>query len=495
MKPLMSDAEIKRRKKLQGNLSMVGGTLGLGALAARGGATVMAGKRVGKLVRVAPHPAREQKLKDISTGLTTVGAGLGGAGAYNFAAYTKAESRKRSQFQKNYGGTMDFGLDGVRQGRRVVEEDEVSKAIRLNSKDRQDINSAGNTGAVIGAAGGAVAAQTARAGKAAGAGYSLSRGVLHSAPAEAIGAAGRAARVGIRTPSRALFTTTAAGSIGASIAAATRKKKKIIAAKEADVSKADWMNITEHQRRARDSRRTQRRGNTVAALGYSAAGTSAGLSMARGKNAVRQARNVAVSTKRVGQAEWKMRGVKGPLRAKARSRNLTALKGVARRNGYGVGLLAGGAAVAGGLATSAGAHANEKRHDRAIASQRKQRALTSVGKAYDPERNRQRRLDHASTASAGLAGATGAAAVVTAKGALGKPSRPTWKMNAKKATSTKVMSKPTGVFAASGKEVRAAGKGLGKAGALGLTAVGLGVGADRIRSYKQGRGGRYTPLH
>lgn len=458
-KPLMSDAEIRRRKKVQGNLSIVGGTLGLTALGARGGATAFAGKRAGKLLRVAGDPQREQKLKDISTGLTTAGAGLGGAGAYNFAAYTKAESRKRSlNVKKSWEAPMDFGLGGVQQG------ENVSKA--YTSSERRDINSAGNHGIVPGAAGGYAAYKGARAAKGAKWGYQMSRD-LGSSAGRSVKAGAKLIPIAAKAPGKYSIPAALGGAYAGAVGNGYRKQRQIDRSKQ--VHKAsDWMNITEHQRRARDSRRTQRRGASAAALGYTVGAGSAGLAMVHQKNPVHQVRNVAVSTKNVGEAAWKMRGVKGPMASMARKGNLKALKGVAGRNKYGVGVIAGGAAMAGGLATSAGARANEKRHDRAIARLRQNR----VTKAYDPERNRQRRLDHYATAASIGAGAAATGALIA-----GHKATP----GLKKLVNVKSHSKTL--------------KTTGAATGLGLTAVGLGVGSDRIRGYKNGRGGRYTPLH
>ena len=112
-KPVQSDASIRRRKKLQGNISIAGGTLGLTALGLKGGSVARAGGRAGKLLKITPNKKLSNKLKDASTGVTTLGAGIGGLGAYNFASYTKAEARKRGPIKKRF------------------EMDEISKAAKL----------------------------------------------------------------------------------------------------------------------------------------------------------------------------------------------------------------------------------------------------------------------------------------------------------------------------------------------------------------------------
>lgn len=106
-KPLMSDAELRRRKKLQGKISQTTGALGLGALgatmvASRGGRNTL--RRIPQLKGVLKKPPPKDPDRDrIKGGITPVlatSAGLGGLGAFNFAAYTNAESRKRQTMAK-----------------------------------------------------------------------------------------------------------------------------------------------------------------------------------------------------------------------------------------------------------------------------------------------------------------------------------------------------------------------------------------------------------
>lgn len=92
---LMSDAEIRRRKKIQGAVSVTTATLGLAALGSRGAGAAV--NRAAKLKKLSPSAAKlGPKLNSASTTLTTTGAGVGGVGGYNFAAYTNAEGRKRT---------------------------------------------------------------------------------------------------------------------------------------------------------------------------------------------------------------------------------------------------------------------------------------------------------------------------------------------------------------------------------------------------------------
>lgn len=112
MARLMSDAELRRRKKAQAHLSQIGGTLGLAALGTKG-AKVFSGSRAAKkvpgLVGRKIRTANPQKLENTTTGLLTAGAGLGGAGAFNFAAVQNAEARKRPRKPVAKAYTLEMG--------------------------------------------------------------------------------------------------------------------------------------------------------------------------------------------------------------------------------------------------------------------------------------------------------------------------------------------------------------------------------------------------
>jgi hypothetical protein len=96
---LMSDTEIRHRKKIQGHISQATGGLGLTAL----GGTLLSTKTGGKGTKAAfklvgrdrPGFLKPKKLKKATAPILATSAGIGGAGAFNFAAYTNAESRKR----------------------------------------------------------------------------------------------------------------------------------------------------------------------------------------------------------------------------------------------------------------------------------------------------------------------------------------------------------------------------------------------------------------
>ena len=103
--PAKQNKRIARQKKAQAVTSLVGGTLGLSALATRGRGAQLARKG-------SAFAARAEKANRTSTTLTTAGAGIGGLGAYNFASYTNAEAKERKKgIRKMADGTEDpFGI-------------------------------------------------------------------------------------------------------------------------------------------------------------------------------------------------------------------------------------------------------------------------------------------------------------------------------------------------------------------------------------------------
>lgn len=177
---LMSDAELRRRKRLQGHLSQTTGTLGLAALggtlaASRGGRTAL--RKIPQLERrikaPAPKDPDRDKIKGAVTPVLATSAGLGGLGAFNFAAYTNAESRKRQQLapkkpvRKGMDMPIEMGHYGE-EGRPVLPtmiEAEIEKAwtpvaSNFNSeRSRQKRGKAYEGAALVGAgAGGAYTA-------------------------------------------------------------------------------------------------------------------------------------------------------------------------------------------------------------------------------------------------------------------------------------------------------------------------------------------------
>ena len=121
-KRIMSDAEIKRRKKIGSHLSQAGGAVGLTALggtllASRGGRNAMRA-----IPKLRPHVAAPKTLKadrdkiqGVVNPLLATGAGLGGVGAFNFASYTGAEARKRTMtpaVKKSLDSGLEMGYFG-----------------------------------------------------------------------------------------------------------------------------------------------------------------------------------------------------------------------------------------------------------------------------------------------------------------------------------------------------------------------------------------------
>lgn len=99
----MSDTEIRHRKKVQGQISRTTSTLGLSGLGMLG-ASVAAKKNpaVLKPLRKIPKLKKvsDSHLRETAQNVGLVSGGIGGVGGYNFAAYTNAESRKKSQMVK-----------------------------------------------------------------------------------------------------------------------------------------------------------------------------------------------------------------------------------------------------------------------------------------------------------------------------------------------------------------------------------------------------------
>lgn len=176
MNRLMSDAEIRRRKKVQGHVSQATGALGLGALAgtlaaSRGGRTTLRKIPALKDKIAAPKPLKpdRDRIKGAVTPVLATSAGLGGAGAFNFASYTGAESRKRKQaVVKSMGVEMGFYGEEGHQG--VIEKAWESTASTFDSEgSRKKRSKSYESGALVGAG----AAGTY-------AGYQGKRGVHHA---------------------------------------------------------------------------------------------------------------------------------------------------------------------------------------------------------------------------------------------------------------------------------------------------------------------------
>jgi hypothetical protein len=113
-----------------------------------------------------------------------------------------------------------------------------------------------------------------------------------------------------------------------------------------------------------------------------------------------------------------------------------------------------------------------------------------ISKAYDPEKNRQKRLDAYSVGSA-----AGAGAAATGSALYGRKAYRSGKMANMRLNAAGTTGGPQSATAVKGavKHGKNAVKSGGKSGALGLTALGLGAGAMKIENYKRERGRSYSP--
>lgn len=111
----MSDTEIRRRKQAQSRVSQATGALGLTSLGAFAASKVPGSKMMTKTPRLRRIANRvdTKKAENIALGTSTAGAGLGGAGSFNFAAYTGAESKKKKPVAKSAPSPFEDGFYGV----------------------------------------------------------------------------------------------------------------------------------------------------------------------------------------------------------------------------------------------------------------------------------------------------------------------------------------------------------------------------------------------
>ena len=292
-----------------------------------------------------------------------------------------------------------------------------------------------------------------------------------------------------------------------------------------EVSKKDWKNISEHQRGARNARRTKRYGGTAAGWGGAAVLAGTGAAAARGHSAGAQAVRAAKLSTRAGKQF--VGGVKiargaGANPAVGRAQQNLALKNLKNwtvmENPYGSDVLGGGGLMGGGLATTGAGAAKERYHENAIARQRKAR-VTKAYTPYDPEARRKRRLDGYATGLAATAGAAGGGA-----GVYGAQARQSYRAGRAAANEYSDLARRTARarpnidsspnIGAAKASVRAFNEGQdalasraksaletanrsrkaakvkgGRSAALGAAGVGALVGADQVRRYRN-RGGR-----
>lgn len=149
--PLLSNTEIRQRKRKQAHISQTTGALGAAAVGTTLAGTkklnpkILTGLKAVGVKNPAKYASRE-KIKDATTPILATSGGLGAVGSFNFARYTAAESRKknpvakRSPFEDGYYGVVAKAFDSERD--------------RMKRADRYE------TASVVGAgAGGALTAQ------------------------------------------------------------------------------------------------------------------------------------------------------------------------------------------------------------------------------------------------------------------------------------------------------------------------------------------------
>ncbi len=126
---LMSDAELRRRRKLQGKIGRTTSTLGLGGLGITG-AAALASRKPGMLKAIPKAKnLTPEKLRNTAINTGIVSGGIGGVGGFNQASIYSDEARRRKQTVKKELG-MDMGYYGE-EGRPLTHEEieaEIEKA-------------------------------------------------------------------------------------------------------------------------------------------------------------------------------------------------------------------------------------------------------------------------------------------------------------------------------------------------------------------------------
>lgn len=89
----MSDTELNHRKKAMAGTAIVGSTLGLAALGSKGVSSAL--PKLGKIGKTPRGQAYARKLDRAATNLAIGGAGVGGAGGFNFASVQNEEAKRK----------------------------------------------------------------------------------------------------------------------------------------------------------------------------------------------------------------------------------------------------------------------------------------------------------------------------------------------------------------------------------------------------------------
>lgn len=116
------DKQLQRRKQAGRNISLVAGTMGLGALGLRAPELARA---TGKIPRAAKVPGlgrlarREQGATKASNALGVAAIGTGSVGSFNYASQQKLERKKFAKAQLAFPGMPDKPFKALRTGKRV----------------------------------------------------------------------------------------------------------------------------------------------------------------------------------------------------------------------------------------------------------------------------------------------------------------------------------------------------------------------------------------
>lgn len=136
----MTDVELRRRKKLAGNIAMTTSTVGLGGLGLLGAGVAL----------------KKPRLTKIATTGSIVNGGIGGAGGYNFAAINRAEAKKRPVAKGWSRQQMDEMTQGgkIRLSRAIgLTGPPVSKAFDAERNRQNRARNQTKAAATVGAAG------------------------------------------------------------------------------------------------------------------------------------------------------------------------------------------------------------------------------------------------------------------------------------------------------------------------------------------------------
>ena len=507
------DKRLRHQKKASAVTSLVGGTAGLAGL--------------GLLA------ARRPKGAAVAT---TISGGVGGVGAYNFASIQNQESKKRGPKQNVYVvrnkkqikgiksglepvtkglDMMDFGLSDVHQGEAelVSKRGGESAASAAHDKMAHRRDTQANVAATAGGAGllgayGADVHAAIGAQKRTNFPRKYQGSLLKARAKEAVGGY-KSARMGTWSPEfgkpiprRKLvkpMATFAAKTAGQNKHALLYGAGLTAAAAGLGASIPLSGSSEKHKKASKQIRAANKKANPV--------------------GVAKRATWIPKTTKRVvgegaNQVNIKTRtAARNPLYRVHHKADYKYATGRHDTVGGGGKLTTAGKVTAGGVVTAGGGGTAY------VATRKpKQETPEMVGKAYNPESKRQRRLEHEATALSVTSGALGAGALhqgwkargtpkvvtrVPLKNAAGsvkatvKNSKASKKQKAADigaAFKPRVKRQATGLKSPGIKGYKAGVKNARTATLLAAGAVGAGVASDQVRRYKSGGGKSYKPL-